>query len=152
MSSPNRCSSHAASTPILPRSNVWSEVLWYITTRRAAARNLLTGDGAQSHVLWHLLKCGYGNSQHIQENPEDYYTSFHAPNVRRKIFKMYRDLNRRYGRSGAGFEKPIRLDLQEWYLVNRASNPSEMDAQSARETLVIFRRFYLRYYVARAGL
>ena len=80
-------------------------------------QKLLTGDGAQSHVLWHLLKCGYGNSQHIQENPEEYYTSFHAPNVRRKIFKMYRDLNRRYGRSGAGFEKPIRLDLQEWYLV-----------------------------------
>ena len=38
-------------------------------------QKLLTGDGAQSHVLWHLLKCGYGNSQHIQENPEDYYTS-----------------------------------------------------------------------------
>ena len=68
-------------------------------------QKLLTGDGAQSHVLWHLLKCGYGNSQHIQENPEDYYTSFHAPNVRRKIFKMYRDLNRRYGRSGAGVSK-----------------------------------------------
>ena len=115
----------------------------------SGGQKLLSGDGAQSHVLWHLLKCGYGNSQHIQENPEDYYTSFHAPNVRRKIFKMYRDLNRRYGRSGAGFEKPIRLDLQEWYLVNRASNPSEMDAQRTGNTCYF--QTFLFALLCRAG-
>ena len=81
-----------ASTPILPRSSVWSEVRWYITILPEAVKTL---DGRRRPVARsrHLLKCGYGNSQHIQENPEE-YTSYHAPSVRRKIFKMYRDLNR----------------------------------------------------------
>jgi len=112
-------------------------------------QQLLTGDGAQTHILWHLLKCGYGNSQHVQENPEDHYTSYQATHVRKKIFRIYRDLNRRYGRGNEGFSKAVRLDLKDWYLVNTAKEPSMMASQLTGNTCYF--QTFLFALLCRAG-
>ena len=49
----------------------------------------VTGEDYAKFVCFCLLKCNFGDSQHIQEN-QDHYTSATASHTRRLIYRLWR--------------------------------------------------------------
>ena len=80
------------------------------------------------------MKCGYGDSQHVQDDPEDYYTGAGATNLRRLIYRTYRDLNKIQGVGGIHHltARDVPLDLHEWVFVNKQDYPAAMRGPASR--------------------
>ena len=57
-----------------------------------ATCKLATGDSYKHLALFLLIKCNYGDSQHIQDN-KDYYTGVAANHTRDAIYKLWKKIN-----------------------------------------------------------
>jgi len=96
----------------------------------------VAGDSYKKLVLFLLLKCHYGNAQHIQDNEESYYTSHAASPTRRLIYAIWRDVNKLGGPGALGGlrTRDVPLDLDRWLLCNAASDPTKMSTQETGNT------------------
>ena len=91
-------------------------------------------DGFDKFVCFHLLKCNYANSQHIQEQ-KAYYTGTDSTPTRRMIYGLWRDINKLTLASVLSNRlRAVRLDLDTYYLINSASNPQAMSTQQTGNT------------------
>ena len=94
---------------------------------------MVSGEDYTTLVLFCLLKCAYGDSQHIQEH-EDHYTSPTSGRVRRLIYQLWRKIHQmdlsqlRYSRS------QVNLGLSDYLLVNNAKDPKSMSTQATGNT------------------
>jgi hypothetical protein len=86
------------------------------------------GDNFNKFVLWHLLKCKYGDSQHIQEN-QDHYVGKKTNAVRRAIYALWKDINNTdsppYGVRSSG----AYLNVDKYMFINNARDPRLMSTQ-----------------------
>ena len=92
------------------------------------------GDSSRVAILYLLLKCNYGDSQHVRDN-KDHYTSGNA--TRRNIYHLWNRINTYKGISSTGVSPPktVLLDAQKRYLlVNLKSNPELMSTQQTSNT------------------
>jgi hypothetical protein len=95
----------------------------------------LTGDSFKLLLAFLLLKCNYGDSQHIQDNA-DHYTSVTANQTRRTIYKLWRKINLT---PNAGYLAGVSwgkapLNLDRYLLVNDSRNPKLMSVQLTGNT------------------
>ena len=94
----------------------------------------LSGDSYNKFASFLLLKCNYGDSQHIQEN-KDYYTGADANPTRRMIYFLWREINKLEVNLLSGVrQREISLNLDEYFLVNNARNPRMMSTQETGNT------------------
>ena len=82
-----------------------------------------------------LLKCKYGDSQHIQEH-KDYYTGSDSNSTRRTIYSLWKKINQLKGISSLhGVKsKHVYLDLDAYYLINSPSDSRLMSTQQTENT------------------
>lgn len=91
-----------------------------------------TGENFRSILLYLLLKCNYGDSQHIRDN-KDYYTSGNI--VRRTIYNLWNRINLIQSlTSVASTQKTLHLDLDQYVLVNLKNSPNLMSTQQTSNT------------------
>lgn len=94
----------------------------------------VTGDSFTTLVGFLLLKCNYGNSQHMTEN-EAYYTGSDSTPIRRKLFHLFRKLlDTEVGTLYNVKWKEVPLDLDHYLLINRARDPTAMATQLTGST------------------
>ena len=108
-------------------------LLYYDPTSANLQR--VSGDGYRTLCLYLLMKCNYGDSQHIQEN-RDHYTGISANNVRRAIYTLWRKINQinniRY-LTGVNL-KSAPLNVQQFMLINDSRNPRLLSTQQTSNT------------------
>lgn len=91
-------------------------------------------DSFDTFVLFHLLKCKYADSSHIQEN-KDYYTDYTKSNaVRREIYRLWKKINDMSFRFLQVRKKRIKMDFDRYFLINGRNNPQEMSTQLTGNT------------------
>lgn len=94
----------------------------------------MNGDSYTRFALFLLLKCGYGNNQHIQEN-EDHYTGRGANSTRRMIYSLWREINKLEADRLYNIKsKDVQLNLDRYLLINNARNPRQMSTQETGNT------------------
>lgn len=84
-------------------------------------------------VLFLLIKCKYGDSQHVNEN-KDYYTGNGSNPTRKIIYSIWhkiQDLTLGYL---AIKSKQVTLNIDKWLLCNNARNPEQMSTQETGNT------------------
>ena len=91
----------------------------------------ISGDSYTKFVSFMLLKCNYGDSQHIQEN-KDYYTGSDSNSTRRTIYSLWKTINKQ----SAPYcnTKQVSLNLDTYLLINNARNPQQMSTQETGNT------------------
>ena len=105
-------------------------------------------DGYQKLALYLLLKCNYGDSQHIQENKGHYVTTDASTllssatlkpkqqQLRKTIYQLWKNIHQISGVHnirGIAFQSvPLRLD--RYLLFNHPQNPSRMSTQLTSNT------------------
>lgn len=95
----------------------------------------LTGDSLRQVLAFLLLKCNYGDSQHIQDNSE-HYTGVTANQNRRMIYKLWKKINLTPNPgylSGVSWNK-THLNLDSYILINDSRNPKLMSVQLTSNT------------------
>ena len=100
-----------------------------------ASLQKVSGDGFRTLCLYLLIKCNYGDSQHIQEN-KDHYTGIGATATRRVIYHLWRKINQISSPSylsGVKFQKAP-LNLDDHVLINDAGNCRLMSTQLTSNT------------------
>lgn len=95
----------------------------------------VTGDGYKTLCLYLLMKCNYGDSQHIQEN-KDHYTGLVANSTRKLIYSLWRKINQISSPSylhGVNFKRaPLNLNVH--VLINDARDNKQMSTQLTSNT------------------
>eukprot|EP01094_Clydonella_sp_ATCC50884_P018479 TRINITY_DN341_c0_g1_i1.p1 TRINITY_DN341_c0_g1~~TRINITY_DN341_c0_g1_i1.p1 ORF type:complete len:2401 (-),score=1116.71 TRINITY_DN341_c0_g1_i1:178-7182(-) len=97
--------------------------------------NVVSGDSYTRLCLFLLLKCGYGDGQHVQDN-KNHYKGSEANATRRLIHTLWQDINslkqgsRRLNVSMRGTS----LALRAYVFMNNAGSPSEMSTQLTGNT------------------
>ena len=97
-----------------------------------ASCKLVTGESAKLLALFLLLKCNYGDSQHIQDN-KDYYT---GNPTRRSIYTLWKKINT-MDNIGGLYQlrlQPVGLNLDRYLLINSSKNPRQMSTQLTSNT------------------
>ena len=93
-------------------------------------------DAFNKFVAFLLLKCGYGDNGHIQDN-KGHYMGPDASPVRRMIYGLWREINK-LGDSPDALHgvrtRPIPLNLDRYLLVNDSRNPRNMSTQQTGNT------------------
>eukprot|EP00931_Biecheleriopsis_adriatica_P048723 TRINITY_DN28156_c0_g1_i1.p1 TRINITY_DN28156_c0_g1~~TRINITY_DN28156_c0_g1_i1.p1 ORF type:complete len:2295 (-),score=500.02 TRINITY_DN28156_c0_g1_i1:122-7006(-) len=85
-------------------------------------------------VSFLLLKCNYGDSQHIQEN-KDHYTGRDSNSVRRLIYNLWQEIHKlEVDRLFDVKSKQVSLNLDRWLLVNNSRDPRMMSTQETGNT------------------
>jgi hypothetical protein len=113
--------------------------------------SLITSDsGFQKFVLFMLLKCHYGNSQHIQDNENEYYTGRNASSIRRMVYLLWRDINKTEGLPYGIRKQRVSLNLDRYLLINSSSNPEQMSTQETGNTCYF--QVYLFGVLCKVGL
>jgi len=111
-------------------------VIYYDPARSSLLR-VTGGQAVQSFCLFLLLKCNYGDSQHIQDN-KDYYTSSlpYANNLRRTIHQLWKNINKLESPKQLYQVnlKPTPLNLNRYLLINDARLPRVMSTQLTSNT------------------
>lgn len=107
-------------------------LIWY-----DPLKSLLTyvsnDDSFKRFVLFMLLKCKYGDCQHVQEN-KDHYTGNNSNSTRRLIHTVWQKINK-LTMDGLGIKiKQIELNLDRYLLINSSSNPKRMSTQETGNT------------------
>ncbi len=95
----------------------------------------LTGDSLRQVLAYLLIKCNYGDSQHIQDNSE-HYTGVTANQTCRMIYKLWKVINLT---PNPGYLKAItwgktHLNLDAYLLINDSRNPKLMSVQLTSNT------------------
>lgn len=83
----------------------------------------VSGDGFRTLALFLLMKCNYGDSQHIQEN-KDHYTGMGSNATRRTIYQLWRKINtieRSSDLYGIAYKKAP-LNVDRYLLINDPQN------------------------------
>mmetsp|Transcript_16564 Transcript_16564/g.40507 ORF Transcript_16564/g.40507 Transcript_16564/m.40507 type:complete len:2315 (+) Transcript_16564:297-7241(+) len=108
-------------------------MLYYDPLKASLTR--VSGEGFKMLCLYLLMKCNYGDSQHIQEN-KDHYTGIGASHTRRMIYHLWRKINQISSPnylSGVKFLKAP-LNLKDHFLINDAGNCRYMSTQLTSNT------------------
>jgi len=94
-----------------------------------------SGDCCKKFVSFLLLKCNYGNNQHLTDN-KSHYTGPDSNSTRRMIFNLFRDINKMGPvESLYGLRlNPVALNLDRYVLINREQSPQSMSAQLTGNT------------------
>ena len=82
-------------------------------------------------LLFLLLKCGYGDSQHIQDN-KSYYTGPDSNPTRRMVYSLWRDINKVPMVSVRSDQCSI--NLSRYLLVNNSRDPRMVSTQQTGNT------------------
>ena len=95
----------------------------------------ITGDSFRQVLAFLLLKCNYGDSQHIQDN-SDHYTGVTSSMTRRMIYKLWKKINLTPNPAylnGVTWTKTC-LNLDSYVFVNDSRNPKLMSVQLTSNT------------------
>ena len=84
-------------------------------------------------ALYHLLKCHYGDSQHVNEHKE-HYTGLGANAVRRQIYKLWDKINLLEQIPYQVQQQAIHLSLDDYILCNNPTLPRQMSTQLTSNT------------------
>lgn len=85
-------------------------------------------------VSFMLLKCGYGDNQHIAEN-KSHYTGADANSTRRAIYALWREINKTSPDNLYGIKsRQAPLNLDRYLLVNDARDPRRVSTQETGNT------------------
>jgi hypothetical protein len=119
---------------------------------------IFRGDAFYSMAIFLLLKCNYGDSNHIQENKNHYTTNAGAAvtssspfggytsttsssSIRHRIYYTWKRIHQLsspppppLGSAGGSYKGPAYLDLTEYLLINDRGNPSLMSTQLTGNT------------------
>ena len=91
-------------------------------------------DSYKKFVSFLLLKCKYGDSQHIQEN-KDYYTGTNSNATRRIIYNLWNRINDLQLNNLHGIKaRQVTLNLNRYLLVNSSCNVQNMSTQKTGNT------------------
>lgn len=82
-------------------------------------------DSCQGFTLFKLLKCAYGDSQHIIEH-KDFYTGSDSNALKKLIYRIWNSLNTISERSLAIKMSPIAIPLKQYCLINSVRNNQSM--------------------------
>ena len=97
---------------------------------------LATGDQAKRFALFKMMKCNYGDGQHIQDN-KDHYTGGtgmgSSASTRRTIYNMWKKIHQVDRLFDVKFAS-VRLNLDRYVLFNRPSRPTDMSTQLTGNT------------------
>jgi len=94
----------------------------------------VTGDGCRLVVAFLLLKCNYGDSQHIQEN-KDHYTGTTSNSTRRMIYQLWNKINTLDDVGSLNIRwARLPLNLNRYLLINDRYNPQVMSTQKTGNT------------------
>lgn len=95
----------------------------------------VTGGGFKIFALYLLLKCNYGDSQHIQEN-RDHYIGIGTNGVRKTIYQLWRKINKiESPRDLFGISyKPASLNMKKYLLINDPIDFRNMSTQQTSNT------------------
>jgi hypothetical protein len=95
----------------------------------------VSGESFRFLLAFLLLKCNYGDSQHIQDN-SDHYTGVGASGTRRMIYKLWRKINLLTGASSLDGVSwgTAPLNLNRYVLINDRRNPKVMSVQLSSNT------------------
>lgn len=97
-------------------------------------RRTVSGDDFRRVALYLLLKCNYGDSQHIQEN-KDHYTGLGASNTRRVIYQLWRKINMIDSVDALPVQwETVPLNLERYVLINDQRYPQRMSTQQTSNT------------------
>lgn len=114
---------------------------------------LATGENFKYVALFLMMKCGYGDGQHVTDN-KDYYTGAGVGGTRRTIFQMWQKVNQ-YAKVthlySIKFQKAF-LNLDQYYLVNDGRNPRLMSTQLTGNTCYFQTFLYVSCYGIHARL
>ena len=110
-------------------------VIYYDPLRPTLQR--VSGAAAvRDFCLFLLIKCNYGDSQHIQDN-KDYYTSFTSTNTTRKsIYQIWKNINKTDSPDElyTVSVKASLLNCTTYLLINDRRNPRTMSTQLTPNT------------------
>lgn len=102
------------------------------------------GDSLQTLLAFLLLKCNYGDSQHIQDNTE-HYTSHLSPSLRKVIYRLWKKINLTPDAGYLGLQSlKGYLNLDRYVLVNDSRNPKLMSVQLTSNTCYFQSYLYVR--------
>lgn len=96
---------------------------------------LATGESFKYLALYFLLKCNYGDSQHIQDN-KDYYTGVSANSTRRTIYSLWKKIHQVSSPQNLPQVRlqPVSLNLTDYLLINEKRNTRNMSTQLTGNT------------------
>jgi len=96
---------------------------------------LATGESYKYLALFLLLKCNYGDSQHIQDN-KDYYTGAGTSATRKAIYTLWKRINQIDSHAQISHVKltSVALNLNGYYLINDKRNSRHMSTQLTSNT------------------
>ncbi|VEU36574.1 unnamed protein product [Pseudo-nitzschia multistriata] len=86
---------------------------------------LINGDSAKRFALFRLMKCHYGDNQHIIDNPNHY--KGHSNPVRKLIWQIWKSINRMEDINVTS--RSIDLNLGEYVFLNQPGNTRAMSKQ-----------------------
>jgi hypothetical protein len=86
---------------------------------------LMSGDSAKKFALFRLMKCHYGDNQHIIDNPSHY--KGHNNPMRRLIWQIWKSINRMEDISVASHS--VDLNLNTYVFLNEPRNTRAMSRQ-----------------------
>lgn len=92
------------------------------------------GDSLKTLLAFLLLKCNYGDSQHIQDN-SDHYTGHLSSGLRKMIYRLWKKINLTPNAKYLGLQSTrASLNLDRYVLVNDSRNPKLMSVQLTGNT------------------
>jgi hypothetical protein len=95
---------------------------------------LVPSDSYKQFALFQLMKCNYGDSQHIQEH-KDHYTGLEANSTRRMIYQLWKKINSLETVGDLSVPtKSVPLNTTRYLLVNDKHNPRNMSTQLTSNT------------------
>ena len=86
---------------------------------------LMSGDSARKFAIFRLMKCHYGDNQHIIDNPNHY--KGHSNPTRKFIWQVWKSINRMEDISVSSYS--VDLNLNEYVFFNDARNNRAMSSQ-----------------------
>ena len=86
---------------------------------------LMSGESAKKFALFRLMKCHYGDNQHIIDNPNHY--KGHNNPIRRSIWQIWRSINRMEDINVASHS--VDLNLNQYVFLNEPKNTRAMSKQ-----------------------
>lgn len=120
--------SHFTAFQVLPGR----ELLYYDPLKPTLSH--VSGNGFDRLAGFLLLKCNYGNSQHMQDN-KDYYMGSDGNSTRRMLYQMWQQILKMEVGTLSGVNwKQVPLKLDRYLLINSGRNPQHMSTQLTGNT------------------
>eukprot|EP00536_Pseudo-nitzschia_multiseries_P000059 jgi/Psemu1/321429/estExt_fgenesh1_pg.C_20043 len=88
---------------------------------------LINGDSAKRFALFRLMKCHYGDNQHIIDNTNHYSYKGHSNPIRKLIWEIWKSINRMEDISVPSHA--VDLNLNDYVFLNESRNTRAMSKQ-----------------------